>query len=199
VPHCTQPWVTSSRSFDSMPLANRAGVTAVITIRCPQCGQGRRKVGRRDDEMFRFCMEHPHFRHIRHLAPISRPIHKSVNEYLCDAQTMCIAASNLGDGADAECHPPATWPTLFHRDRCVRAHAVEHTIRLWTRAVPAVAQSIARAPYGQPGYHRGVSTRRLACSAVNLNCSIAGQAKVARCLGLSLRRGGYGSRALPVD
>jgi hypothetical protein len=40
VPHCTQLWVISSRSFDSAPLGYRAGAAAVIAIRCPQCGQG---------------------------------------------------------------------------------------------------------------------------------------------------------------
>src|SRR5215467_860493 len=38
----------SSRSFDPTLPANRAGVTAMTAIRCPQCGQGRRKLGRRD-------------------------------------------------------------------------------------------------------------------------------------------------------
>jgi hypothetical protein len=63
VPHCTQPWVISSRPFDSTPLAPGAGATAVITIRCPQRGQGRRKVGRRDKVIFRYCMESPRFRY----------------------------------------------------------------------------------------------------------------------------------------
>jgi hypothetical protein len=46
VPHRTQAWVTSLRSFDSVPLAIRVRVIAVITIWRPQCVQGRRKVGR---------------------------------------------------------------------------------------------------------------------------------------------------------
>ena len=48
VPHCTQAWVTSSRSSDSAPLAYCTGATAVIAIRFPQCGQGRRKLGKCD-------------------------------------------------------------------------------------------------------------------------------------------------------
>jgi hypothetical protein len=48
VPHRTQPWVTSSRSFDAVPLGNSAGATAVISIRCPQYGQGSMRVGRCD-------------------------------------------------------------------------------------------------------------------------------------------------------
>jgi hypothetical protein len=48
VPHCTQPWVTSSRSFDAAPSAKCTGPAATITIRCPQCGQGRRRDDRCD-------------------------------------------------------------------------------------------------------------------------------------------------------
>jgi hypothetical protein len=48
VPHCTQPWVTSSRSFDSAPSLSRAGATDVTAIRWPQCGQGMRKLCRCD-------------------------------------------------------------------------------------------------------------------------------------------------------
>jgi hypothetical protein len=48
VPHCTQVWVTSSKSFDAAPLPNGAGATAVIASRLPQCRQGRRKLGRCD-------------------------------------------------------------------------------------------------------------------------------------------------------
>jgi hypothetical protein len=58
VPHCTQVWVMSSRSSDREPFSNSAGVTAVIASRCPQCEQGRRTLGRRDDAIFAYCMEH---------------------------------------------------------------------------------------------------------------------------------------------
>jgi hypothetical protein len=46
VPHCAQPCVMSSRLPDSAPPLNPAGVTVVITIRCPQQGQGSIKLGR---------------------------------------------------------------------------------------------------------------------------------------------------------
>jgi hypothetical protein len=49
VPHCTQVWVTSSRSF-AAPSSYSAGATEVIAIRLPQCWQGRRKLGRSDGE-----------------------------------------------------------------------------------------------------------------------------------------------------
>jgi hypothetical protein len=58
VPHCTQVWVMSSRSSDREPFSNSAGVTAVIASRCPQCEQGRRTLGRRDDAIFAYCMRH---------------------------------------------------------------------------------------------------------------------------------------------
>src|SRR5215468_9501594 len=48
VPHCTQPWVISSRLLDSAPPFDWAGATAVIAIRCPQYGQGSKKLGRFD-------------------------------------------------------------------------------------------------------------------------------------------------------
>ena len=48
VPHCTQRWVTSSRSLDAAPSASSAGSTAVITILCTQSGQGTSRDGRRD-------------------------------------------------------------------------------------------------------------------------------------------------------
>jgi hypothetical protein len=48
VPHCTQPWVTSSRSLDVAPLASSAGSIAVITILCAQSGQGSSRDGRRE-------------------------------------------------------------------------------------------------------------------------------------------------------
>ena len=31
------------------------------------------------------------------LAAISRPFHKSVNEYLCDAQSLCVAVTQVSD------------------------------------------------------------------------------------------------------
>jgi hypothetical protein len=48
VPHSTQPWVTSTRSFDAAPLASCTGPAAAITIRCPQFGQERRRDDRCD-------------------------------------------------------------------------------------------------------------------------------------------------------
>jgi hypothetical protein len=48
VPHCAQPWVMSSRLPDCAPPLDRAGVIAVIVMRCPQQGQGSRKLGRFD-------------------------------------------------------------------------------------------------------------------------------------------------------
>jgi hypothetical protein len=74
-----------------MPLANRAGVTAVITILCPQCGQGRRKVGRRDDAMFRFCMEHPHFRHIPSPLRLFLALFTKVSTNICAAHKICAS------------------------------------------------------------------------------------------------------------
>lgn len=56
-PHCTQVWVMSSRSFESAPLAYRAGATAVMTHRCPQCGQGSRTLGRCEGTTLLQCME----------------------------------------------------------------------------------------------------------------------------------------------
>src|ERR1700722_4291741 len=53
VPHWTQPWVTSSSSvsgpfWPSTSIAYMAGLTPVTAMRCPQNGQGSRKVGSRD-------------------------------------------------------------------------------------------------------------------------------------------------------
>jgi hypothetical protein len=38
----------SSRLLDSAPPLDRAGATAVIAIRCPQYGQGSKKLGKFD-------------------------------------------------------------------------------------------------------------------------------------------------------
>src|SRR5215469_12672651 len=72
VPHCTQARVTSLRSFDSVPLAIRVRVIAVITIWRPQCVQGRRKVGKLEGATSPYCMElfHEASRsHSRHSRP----------------------------------------------------------------------------------------------------------------------------------
>ena len=91
VPHCTQLWVTSSRSFDSAPLASCAGPTAEIAIRCPQCGQGRRKLGRREGATSLKCMGSlPVPRPPASAAAIPRSIYRSVNEDLCDAYNLRI-------------------------------------------------------------------------------------------------------------
>jgi hypothetical protein len=62
VPHRTQAWVTSLRSFDSVPLAIRVRVIGVITIWRPQCVQGRRKVGSLEGATSLYCMELFHAR-----------------------------------------------------------------------------------------------------------------------------------------
>jgi hypothetical protein len=39
-PHCSQQWVTSSRSSDLVPVLSNAGCTVVSRIRCPQWRRG---------------------------------------------------------------------------------------------------------------------------------------------------------------
>src|SRR5258707_667985 len=56
------------------------------------CGQVRRKLGSRDEAIFRFCMEPP-LPTYPAPRPISCPIHQSVNKYLCNAQYLCVAQS----------------------------------------------------------------------------------------------------------
>jgi hypothetical protein len=77
VPHCTQLWVTSSRSSDPTALSECAGTTAVIAIRCPQCGHGRRKVGRADGITSLQSMELSRFRDLAiPLLPFPAPFKK---------------------------------------------------------------------------------------------------------------------------
>ena len=90
VPHCTQVWVTSSRSFDSTPLAYREGVTDVIAIRCPQCGQGRRKLGRRDEETSLHCMELSSVPAVSFLSQI-----KKLSTNVCASHKLCASQHRL--------------------------------------------------------------------------------------------------------
>jgi hypothetical protein len=89
VPHRTQAWVTSLRSFDSGPLAIRVRVIAVITIWRPQCVQGRRKVGSLEGATSLYCMELFQLRGV----PISLPAgFKRVSiGILCGAHNLCVA------------------------------------------------------------------------------------------------------------
>jgi hypothetical protein len=91
VPHRTQAWVTSLRSSDSVPLAIRARVIAVITIWCPQCVQGRRKVGRLEGATSSHCMELFQFtRRPFHSGPFPARF-KRVSTSFCASHIICAS------------------------------------------------------------------------------------------------------------
>jgi hypothetical protein len=83
VPHCAQPWVISSRLPDSAPPLERAGVIAVIVMRCPQQGHGSKKLGRFD--RIRLLKDTESLSHARFSPAISGFISARVKENLCNA------------------------------------------------------------------------------------------------------------------
>src|SRR5215472_13039617 len=87
----------SSRSFDPTLPANRAGVTAVIAIRCPQCGQGRRKLGRCEGATPLKDTEYSRIRHDRSTSPISGPIRARVKKNLCNAHKIVASRHGLAN------------------------------------------------------------------------------------------------------
>jgi hypothetical protein len=115
VPHRTQAWVTSLRSFDSAPLANRVRVIAVITIWCPQCVQGRRKVGRLEGATSLYCMElFFNYEASRFHSGHSRPDLRECQHVFCAAHIICASrhpSASFGVYLDARPARRPVWVT----------------------------------------------------------------------------------------
>jgi hypothetical protein len=146
-PHCTQVWVISSRSSDRKPFSNSAGVMAVIASRCPQCEQGRRKLGRRDAPTSLRCMELAWFRPPIQLRLIAR---RRLLSFAC--RTACFSSSSESLSS------LSVWVVFYFvcKDNTPNCESMEHGFKFTILSHPVRHEGTQRRVRDSRCWHPGV-------------------------------------------